>query len=138
MRQDQFERLQQLEEKLLDVFFAEAEPADWPGAGKKVRDMAQQERGDLYWVKRNCAATLALTQRIGILVGRVQMSGAGTTANGQPVDGEGHDQEAARAVSQLDSEIAAAERKAAELIREMQSGALKARFDQRVHGKPAA
>jgi hypothetical protein len=134
VRQDQYEKLQSLEEQLLDVFFQEVEPTDWPGHGKKPRDMTQQERGDRYWVKKSAAATLALTQRVEILIGRVQLAGAGTTP-GQPVDGEGQDAEIAEATSSLDREIAAAEREAAELMRELQTGAMKARFNQHVHGK---
>lgn len=136
MRQDQYERLQQLEEKLLDVFFGESDPAEWPGFGKKIAAMDQQERGDLYWVKKNAAATLALTQRVGVLIGRVQMSGAGTTQpNGQPADGEGQDAETAAATSALDADIYKAERDAAALLKELRTGQLKNRFDLRVHGK---
>lgn len=134
MRQDQYEKLQQLEEKLLDVFFNEADPEGWPGAGKKVADMTQQERGDSYWCKKTAAATLALTQRIGVLVGRVQMSGAGTTPTGG-TDGEGQDPATAEATRALDADVESAERQAAALLEELRTGRSKARFDQRVHGQ---
>lgn len=138
MRQDQYERLQAIEEELLDVFFVEAKPADWPGHGKKLAELTQQERGDLYWIKKNAASSLALAQRVGVLIGRVQMSGAGTTPPAGPPDGDGMDGEAADATRSLDAEIATAEREAAALISGARSGALKERFDRHVHGKPAA
>jgi hypothetical protein len=79
MRQDQYERLQQLEEKLTDVFIGEAEPEKWPGAGLDAGAMDQKTRGDRYWVKKNAVATLSLMQRVGTLIGVVQLRGAGTT-----------------------------------------------------------
>jgi hypothetical protein len=127
MRQDQYEKLQQLEEQLTDAFIGEAVPEKWPGAGMDPGAMDQKTRGDRYWCKKNAVATLSLVQRVGTLIGVVQLRGAGTTppaaegAEGQP--------------DHLDDEIASAEKEAKQLMRELQSGVGKAAFDKRVHGR---
>jgi len=128
MRQDQYERLQALEEKLIDVFLGEAEPTEWPGHGMKMAAMDSQTRGDRYWVKKNAAATGILAQRVAGMIHQTQMGGAGT----QPPNGSGDQADGER---QLDAEIASAEREAEKLLRDVQAGSKKAAFDKRVHGK---
>ena len=44
MRQDQYEKLQTLTEKLTDVFLQEADPDQWPGKGLEQSAMDQQTR----------------------------------------------------------------------------------------------
>ena len=45
MREDQYQRMKELSEKLADAFILEADPDDWPGAGLKPNQMTQvQER----------------------------------------------------------------------------------------------
>lgn len=127
MRQDQYEKLQGLEEKLTAVFLDEVEPKKWPGHGIEPRAMDQQTRGDRYWCKRNAVATLSLIQRVGALVGQVQLRGAGTTPPAETGEGE--------EVDHLDAEVKAAEKEAARLMRELQGGA-KGKFTTRkVHGR---
>ena len=63
MRPDQLERLRDLEERLADVVLEEADPDTWPGAGKPLASLTQQERGDRFWCKRNAAATFGLLER---------------------------------------------------------------------------
>ena len=129
MRQDQFERLQTLSEKLLDVFIDEADPEHWPGKGLKLGAMDAQTRGDLYWVRKTAAAVLALESRVSTRIGQAQVSGAGTTpaapVGDQPPDDDG-----------IESELQAAEKQAASLMRELQTGSKKAKWDSLVHGKP--
>lgn len=127
MRQDQFERLQELEEKLMDVFLGEADPVKWPGHGIEPAAMDQQTRGDRYWVKKNAVATLSMAQRVMGVIGQVQLAGAGTTP---PADGEG------APADHLDDDVAAAEKEATRLLAELQNGKGKAAFDRRVHGRP--
>lgn len=129
MRQDQFEKLQALGEKLMDVFLDEADPSSWPGQGLKIGQMDAQTRGDLYWVRKTAASAGMLYTRVMTMVGQVQMAGAGTT----PPQGDGQG-ETDPAVTQLDAEVAAAEREATKLLRELQNGTSKAAFDKRVHG----
>ncbi len=129
MRQDQFERLQALSEKLLDVFIDEADPEHWPGKGLKLGAMDAQTRGDLYWVRKTAAAVLVLETRVSNRIGQAQVSGAGTTpaapADDQPTAEDG-----------LESELQAAEKQAQALMRELQTGTKKAKWDKSVHGKP--
>ena len=98
MRQDQYERLQALEEKLLDVFLVEADPDEWPGAGMKMAAMDAQTRGDRYWVKKNAAASGILVNRVGGMISATQAWGSGTT----PAEGDSEGE------AQLDKEIASA------------------------------
>jgi hypothetical protein len=129
MRQDQFEKLQALEEKLLDTFLEEADPANWPGQGIKIAAMDAQTRGDLYWVRKTAASVAVLRSKVlGMVDGQL---GLGTTA---PKDGDG--EAADQAETQLDSDYAQAEREAQRLMRELQgSGKGKKKFDQQVHGR---
>lgn len=118
MRQDQYERLQALEEKLADVFLFEAEPTKWPGAGVDLSAMDQKTRGDRFWCKRNAVATLSLMQRVGTMVGVVQARGNGTT----PPAPDGDPDPEATLRDELETEILGAEKEAAKLIRQMKSG----------------
>lgn len=127
MKQEQFERLQALHEKLVDVLLDEADPEKWPGAGLLPSQMDAQTRGDRYWVKKNAVATIALTQRIQTLVTvvRVQTSGDDPENPAAVVDPQ----------DDLDRQVADAEREASQLLANLQRPGAKAAFDKRVHGK---
>lgn len=125
MRQDQYERLQALAERLTDVFLDEADPDTWPGAGVAVAAMDKSVRGDRYWVKKNAAATGVLMGKVEQLVGRIQAdSNAGHGAAAVQDD-----------ENQLDKQIDAAERDAERLLSETLAKARKTAFDKKVHGK---
>ena len=130
MRQDQYERLQHLEEKLTDVFISEAQPEGWPGAGLAPAALDQQARGDRYWCKKNAVATLSLVQRVAMLIGQVQLAGAGTTA---PTSGEPSVADEAR--DNLDAEVKAAEKDAARLLDRLTKGTAGPKLDRKAHGK---
>lgn len=53
-----------LEGKLIDLVLDEADPDNWSGDGKTLRDLSQLERGDRYWCKKNAAAALVLLVRV--------------------------------------------------------------------------
>lgn len=125
MRQDQFEKLQTLSESLTEVFIGEADPEKWPGVGIEPGSMDQQTRGDRYWCKKNAVATLSLVVRIQSLSGMIRNQ----AANGLPPP------EAPDQTSELDKEVAAAEREAARLLDRVQKQTGKRRFDEKVHGK---
>jgi hypothetical protein len=57
MRPDQITMLNELSEKLADVFLQEGDPANWSGAGKLPVDLTRDERGDRKWDKANAMAT---------------------------------------------------------------------------------
>lgn len=128
MRQDQYERLQELSEKLTDVFLDEAEPGKWPGHSIEPGNMDQQTRGDRYWCKKNAVATLSLVDRVNRLIGDTQAASMGGTG-GAAVREDGVDE------SSLDADIRQAEKEAAKLLDQMTRNAAKKNFDQRVHGK---
>lgn len=107
MRQEQLERLQELEEKLADVVLMECDPDLWPGSGVRPRELTQQERGDRYWCKKNAAATFALLQRTASLL----------TDASRPKGGEHGDDE------DLDREVAKAEKEAAQILKKFTSTA---------------
>ncbi|CRL45836.1 hypothetical protein SGGMMB4_03928 [Sodalis glossinidius str. 'morsitans'] len=62
MHNDEKTRLSKLSDKLTDVVLEEADPDNWPGAGKAIDAHTKQERGDRYWCKKNAATTLTLFQ----------------------------------------------------------------------------
>jgi hypothetical protein len=129
MRQDQYEKLQALTEKLTDVFLQEADPDKWPGAKLESANMDQQTRGDRYWVKKNAAATLTVIMKTVNLVGVIQQRSAGGEEGGAAVE------DGASEASGLDAEIKAAEKEATKLLNQLQSKAGKAAFDKKVHGQ---
>ncbi len=127
MRQDQYERLQALQERLIDTAIAEADPKVWPGEGIPIATMDKDTRGDRYWCKKNAVATIGLALRIDALIGRVHESGIGTTPT--------QDTGAEDADTNLDAEVKAAEREAARLLDELQKKQRKAAFDAHIHGR---
>jgi hypothetical protein len=87
--------------------------------------MDKETRGNLYWSKKNAAATVMLIGRVESLVDIIQRDsgkGEGTGAVGETDD-------------ELDTEIDAAEKEAARLLDKVQQNARKTQFDKRVHGK---
>lgn len=113
MRQDQFERLQTLAEKLTEAFLGEADPDTWPGAGLPLANLDQQTRGDRYWSKKNATATMSIIMKVTSLtdVIRRQTAGLGGAASVEP-DTEEPDG--------LDGEIRAAEKEAAAALKRIQ------------------
>lgn len=128
MRQDQFEKLQTLSEKLTDVFLGEADSDKWPGHGLEPGSMDQQTRGDRYWCKKNAVATLTLIGRVANLTQVIRMQGGEPLPPGTSPDGTPED-------DGLDAEIREAEKEAQKLLNDIQKGTKKAEFDKRVHGK---
>lgn len=68
MRDDQIQRLTELEEELIDVYLEEADPKAWPGAGMPIADMSREQRGDRVWSKRNAAASVMLAMETRKLI----------------------------------------------------------------------
>lgn len=62
MREDQAQRLAELDELLVEQFILEADPRNWPGYGKMPIDLTRDERGDSQWTRR-CAVGTAATLR---------------------------------------------------------------------------
>lgn len=130
MRQDQFEKIQALNEKLADVFINEANPDKWPGANTPIDLQDAKIRGDRYWMKKNAVATIALIQRITYYVGSIQRNQIPV----DPVGGETVDQ---AEESSVDKEIDKYEKSAKKLIDDMLNATGKKEYDKRVIGKSA-
>lgn len=109
MREDQYRRLQELEERLTDEVLREADPATWTAPGIAAKDLTQQDRGDRYWCKKNAVATISLAIRVGSLIGLVQRNG--------PSGESGADEEAE---NPLEAEIREAEAEARKLLAKVQ------------------
>lgn len=129
MRQEQFEKLQILAEKLTDVFIEEADPDTWPGSGLASANMDQKTRGDRYWSKKNAAATLTVIMKTTNLLGVIRQRSAADTPGGVG------DPEQEKEDASLDAEIAAAEKEATRLMDQIQRRARKEAFDKKTHGK---
>ena len=121
MRSDQLERLNDLAERLADVFLTEADPDSWPGAGTPMEAWDQRVRGDRVWVKKGAMATA------GVLRYALDLVAKNAPSEGdQPTD---HAKE-----SDLDRQIRDAEKRAGEAVARVMDKARKAEFDKRVHG----
>lgn len=64
MRPDQIERLEDLAERIGEVFLTEADPDNWSGAGVPLSDMDKNTRGGRYWDKKNAIQTGTLLARV--------------------------------------------------------------------------
>lgn len=111
MTPEQMQRLQELEGKLVDVVLVEADPDTWPGAGKDLKQLDKNERGDRYWSKKNASASMALLMRVYSLTATAQRAQAGTVP---PPELEGGDHD-----GDLDNELKAAEKAAEQRIKKL-------------------
>lgn len=121
MRPDQVQRLQELSEALADRFILEADPQEWPGAGKAPTDMTPQERGDQHWAKKLAMGTASVL--------RYTLDLSALHADRKAP--EGKEDELDR---ELDQRISEAERRAKAAVKRALDKAAKATFDKRVHG----
>lgn len=96
MRDDQIVKLKALSEGLADVVLEEANPSNWPGAGKTMADLTRDERGDRHWSKKNAAATMTLLVKVISITGHIQ---GGTL----PKDGSEEDLEAMQAKAESEA-----------------------------------
>lgn len=130
MRQDQFEKIQAMNESLADVFINEVNPANWPGANQPIDMQDAKIRGDRYWMKKNAVATMTLMQRIAVFVGMVQR---GTLPLASEFVSDDSGETGENDVS-IDKEISKFEKMAAAAIKDIQDNTGKENYDKRVHG----
>lgn len=112
MRDDQYLKLQALNEKLIDAVIIEANPDAWPGDLTKLAAMSREERGDRYWCKKNAAATLSVIMKLTSITGMMERTLRGTGP--VPGDPAGTDE------TDLDKEMKAAEREARTALAKIQ------------------
>ncbi len=116
MRADQYQRLQALGEKLIDVALDEADPATWPGHGIPAHRLNRKPLQERYQCKRNAAATMALCMKVYSLTGHIERNGG----VGEPPPAAVEDGEASFR-DELEAEVTAAEKEAAALLERLQS-----------------
>lgn len=95
MYDDYRTRLTNLSDKLTNVVIEEADPDNWSGSKKPVKELTKDERGDRYWDKKNAAASLTLLIKVHSLIG-IQTRGA-TGENADDDDDFGLAQQVAKA-----------------------------------------
>lgn len=64
MRKDQQTRVDELAEKVMDVFITEADPENWTGAGETSTEMTPAVRGARNWDIKNANQAGALMMRL--------------------------------------------------------------------------
>lgn len=119
MRDDQYQRLQALTEKLMDLFLVEADPDNWSGAGIEPSRMDKQTRGDRYYDKKNAAATLTLNMRAITMIDAIRRR---TPEGGAPLDKLDPDLD--NPEDSIDKEIDSVEKEAARLMAKLQKKGL--------------
>ncbi|WP_295539295.1 hypothetical protein [uncultured Pseudacidovorax sp.] len=119
MREDQKQRLADLQERLLDVFLDEADPVNWSGAGKLPSEMSPQQRGDRHWDKKGAAGTMM------VLTGVEKLLANDRAALGRDPYSD----------ADLDRQIDRAETEARRRADAALQKAAKGSFDAKVHGK---
>jgi hypothetical protein len=124
MREDQYQKLQDLATKIADVAIHDADPDNWIGAMQPAKDLTREQRGDAYWCRKLAVSSLSVLVRVTSVVGQIQRNAnAGTT----PVD-DGDDD--------LDGDIAAAEKEATALLKQLtRREAKKDKFVKAISGK---
>jgi len=105
MRPDQITMLNELAEKLADVFLMEGDPSNWSGAGKLPVDMEREERGNRKWDKANAMATGGVLRYV-----------LDITSGGKKNDSKDEDTQAERE-SDLDRQILEAQKRAADAMK---------------------
>ena len=103
MRKDQIDRLQDLSEKIAEVFLEEADPESWNGAGVPVTSMDQETRGNRLWDKKNAVQTGALLSRVLDLRDRDLRSSPECQTNDDDADKEisRHERAAAKFIDRI-------------------------------------
>lgn len=75
MREDQAKRLENLEERLVEVVIADADPTNWTGQGMLLGDMDKAVRGDAAWCRKTAALSVALTMQVRRLLADYRQPG---------------------------------------------------------------
>jgi hypothetical protein len=64
MRPDQRLRLQAIADRLIEQTIMDADPDNWSGAGKTLRDMDKETRGDALWCRKIAVQTTMLMLKV--------------------------------------------------------------------------
>lgn len=69
MNSEQRERLNAINEKLIDVTISDCDPDNWVASGLKLNEMSQSDRGDAQWCRKTAVQTVSLLIRVQQLIG---------------------------------------------------------------------
>lgn len=86
MRADQEERLDDLTERLADVFLDTANPDNWSGAGEKPKEMSKETRGNMNWDVKAANQVGLLFARALELKQRIKLAHEGVPPGVPPPD----------------------------------------------------
>jgi len=100
MTPEQAERLQALQDRLLEQTLTDADPLNWPGQGQLLSAMDKETRGNAMWSRKTAVQTVALYCKVAQLA----TDPAGACGKNKPTEPD------------VDKEIARAERAAADLL----------------------
>ena len=131
MRQDQFDKLLEIQERLIDAALIEADPQNWHGEGLKPNEMTRDTRGDRYWCKKNAVATISLVMRINSLSDQVRRASETPPAPDGTQPAGGITDEA----KELETEVADCEEEAKKLLRRLQDPQTRKDFKEKALGK---
>lgn len=120
MTPEQIAKLKALAGDVLDVALFEADPDNWPGAGKPPEALDAKDRGNRNWHIKNAAATVALAERMSRMAREAEAEGGGGPRADEP---------------SLEDEVAAAEREAEKRVKGMLAKVGKAGARGSVEGK---
>jgi len=123
MRPDQLQQLQDLSERLADVFLSEADPDNWSGAGKLPADMTKDERGDRHWDRKGAMGTGGVLRYTMDLI----------TCNEKSNTSDDELQRARDA--DLEAKIDDAKKRAHAAMKRVLDKTAKANFDAAIHGR---
>jgi len=87
MREDQCERLEAVEDKLIEVVLRDADPGTWSGAGLLLCDMTKQQRGDAAWCRKTASQTVVLLSQVQRVIANYRTPTKGVPPN-DPDPGE--------------------------------------------------
>ena len=98
MTPDQIQRIDDLTEKLADVFLREADPDNWTAPGTMPADMSTEQRGNRFWDRKGASATGSVLRFALDIADRNNQKDA-------PLVGDDMDEEIAKAEKRADSEM---------------------------------
>lgn len=119
LRKDQITMLEDLAERLADVFLEEADPLNWSGAGTPMADMTKEQRGNRHWDRKGAMGTGGVLKFTLDIAAKAKDQSA---PDGSEVDAD------------LEAQVAEAQKRASAAMLRIVDGGKKAEFMARAAG----
>jgi uncharacterized damage-inducible protein DinB len=127
MRPDQIAKIDDLVERLADVFIVEADPENWTAGGKLPCDMSKQERGDRHWDRKGAVGTATVLNHAINLSRHYRERAAMSPGGALPADEEAElDETIRKAAQRAESAEQRAEKHAAAAVKRAMERSTKA------------